>query len=101
MPGRNAKDVTAWRQRTKRKLMEYHGNVCVDCGLEGKPWQMQFDHRDPSLKEFGLGDGQSRSYERQLAESMKCDLVCANCHFTRTHIQRCPGCEECSDLVVE
>lgn len=55
-----------------------------------------FDHRDPSEKEFGVGaKGISRAYDKQLAESLKCDLVCANCHRMRTHKQRCRGCEHC------
>ena len=56
---------------------------------------MQFDHRNPSEKSFGLAsEGRNMSFEAQLAESMKCDLVCANCHAIRTHKQRCgDGCD--------
>lgn len=54
-----------------------------------------FDHRDPSTKSFGLCEFQSKAYAKLLEESLKCDLVCANCHRFRTHKQRCIGCEYC------
>lgn len=55
-----------------------------------------FDHRDPTEKAFGVGaNGFSRKFEAQLAESLKCDLVCSNCHRWRTHKQRCVGCGYC------
>ena len=100
MPGSNAEQVKLWRQRTKQKLVAAHGGVCVDCGFTGPSFMYEFDHRDPSTKEFGIGDGQSRSYARQLAESMKCDLVCPNCHRMRTHMQRCGGCEHCRATIL-
>lgn len=99
MSGRSAQKVTEWRQRTKAKLVAYHGGKCVDCGLDYPPFMMDFDHRDPTQKAFGLSSkGVSRGYDKQLEESLKCDLVCANCHRMRTHKQRCSGCEHCNPL---
>jgi hypothetical protein len=52
---------------------------------------MDFDHRDPSQKEFNLGSEAIRemySLEKLQAEIDKCDIVCANCHRIRTAIQR-------------
>jgi len=88
--------VAATRRKTKAKLVEAHGNKCIDCGNIYPPFVMDFDHRDPSEKAFGIG-GQdfTRAYELSYAESLKCDLVCANCHRFRTHKQRCSGCEYC------
>jgi predicted HNH restriction endonuclease len=43
---------------------------------------LQFHHRDPSTKDFGLGHF-SGSLARLIAEAAKCDLVCANCHRVR------------------
>jgi len=95
MPGSNGAQVTLWRQRTKRKLVEVHGGKCLDCGFTGPAFMYDFDHRDPSEKSFGVGEGICRSYDRQYTESLKCDLVCANCHRMRTHVQRCSGCDFC------
>lgn len=95
MGNSNSEAVTRWRRNAKRKLVEYHGSKCVDCGYEGPPFMFDFDHRDPRDKSFGLSEFQSIAYARLLEESMKCDLVCANCHRFRTHKQRCSGCEHC------
>lgn len=93
---RTAAGVTAWRQRTKARLVAAHGGRCLDCGYEGPPFMYDFDHRDPADKSFAVtSGGQTRAYDRVYAESLKCDLVCANCHRMRTHRQRCPGCEHC------
>lgn len=96
MPGSSSQQVVAWRQRLKRRLVDYHGGSCIDCGYVGPAFMYDFDHRDPSTKSFGIGNtGLTLSYDRVLAESLKCDLVCANCHRMRTHRQRCPGCDYC------
>lgn len=88
--------VSIWRRQTKEKLVAAHGGKCLDCGYTGPPFMFDFDHRDPTEKTFGIGaKGFSRKYEVQLTESLKCDLVCANCHRMRTHKQRCSGCEHC------
>lgn len=87
------------RRNIKRKLVEYHGGSCVDCGYVGPYFIFEFDHRDPELKEFSISRAAgkpSRTYEECLKESLKCDLVCPNCHRWRTHRQRCSGCEFCS-----
>ena len=54
-----------------------------------EPHQMDFDHRDPPAKAFGLTTptalGTSR--ERLLLEVAKCDVICAVCHRIRTRVQ--------------
>lgn len=98
MSGRSAHAVTEWRRRTKAKLVAHHGGKCLDCGYEGPPFMYDFDHRDPATKSFGLGqNGSTQAYDKQLEESLKCDLVCANCHRIRTHKQRCSSCEHCNN----
>ncbi len=81
----------------ERALVRYHKRAeriskykeerpCTDCGGFYKYWQMQFDHlRD---KEFAIGKMFGMKWERILAEIEKCELVCANCHSTRTHMRR-------------
>lgn len=58
------------------------------------PECMDFDHRPGEQKVAGVSvlsnkgdrhDGDNRFHrDRMLAEVAKCDLVCANCHRTRT-----------------
>lgn len=60
---------------------------CVDCGIQYNPWVMDFDHRDPSAKEFSIGMNKRRSLKNLQIEIDKCDVVCANCHRERTHKQ--------------
>jgi hypothetical protein len=62
---------------------------CVDCGRRFKPYQMEFDHRDPSTKAFNVMTGRAMlmSTERVMAEVAKCDIVCVNCHRVRSQRQ--------------
>lgn len=92
---RTGEAVTEWRRRTKARLVEYHGSECLDCGYQGPPFMFDFDHRDPHEKSFGI-TGKTKAYEALRIESLKCDLLCANCHRWRTHLQRCSGCEYCT-----
>lgn len=59
---------------------------CGDCGRRFEPYQMDFDHRDPSEKRFRVTAGRVMLLprDRLLAEIAKCDVVCANCHRMRT-----------------
>lgn len=96
----NSANVSRWRQKAKAKLVKHHGGKCLDCGYQGPPFMYDFDHRDPATKLFGLGEkGATKAYDKMLEESMKCDLVCANCHRFRTHKQRCLGCEYCNNPI--
>jgi len=93
---KNSKKVSDCRRNRKARLVAAAGGKCLDCGYEGPPFMFDFDHRDPKQKLFPVGNkGSSVSYERTLAEALKCDLVCANCHRMRTHRQRCAGCGYC------
>ena len=47
-----------------------------------------FDQRDPMQKSFQISAKSRDVAEATLqAEFAKCDLVCANCHRLRTHVQ--------------
>lgn len=58
---------------------------CADCGKNYPPYVMDFDHRDPAEKSYGLARMAMMAIPRILAEIAKCDAVCANCHRERTH----------------
>lgn len=70
------------RQERKLDLVTAYGGQCVDCGYSTCPQALQFHHRDPSTKDFGLGEFSGR-LDRLIEEAAKCDLLCANCHRIR------------------
>ena len=72
-----------------RFLQELKNNTpCMDCSVQYPHYIMEFDHRDPVTKEVPFCSLLSRSWERIFAELDKCDIVCANCHNTRTWKRR-------------
>ena len=73
--------VTKSRQNRKLKLIKFLGGRCVQCGYDKCQQALQFHHKKREDKKFGIGDGNTRSMEENLAEIKKCALLCANCHF--------------------
>jgi hypothetical protein len=63
---------------------------CKDCGKSYNYYVMDFDHLEPTHKEYTISkmvqDGKCTDQEL-LDEIAKCEVVCANCHRERTHIQ--------------
>ncbi len=75
------------RYRTRKlRAIELFGGQCQDCGgkFAGRPEVFDFDHRDPSTKLKKPESLLRGPWDVFLAEAQKCDLVCANCHRTRT-----------------
>jgi transposase-like protein len=72
----------------RTKLFQYIQQIkanasCVYCG-ENHPATLQFHHRDPSQKEFNIGEFVPRrlgGIDKLKKEIEKCDIVCANCHL--------------------
>lgn len=52
---------------------------CERCGYDRCSAAIEFHHRDPSAKLFGVLTG-ARSMRDRIAEAAKCDLLCSNCH---------------------
>ena len=76
-----SEDVSNWRRRAKRKLVELAGGCCAICGYDRYMGALQFHHRDPSTKAFALSrKGHARAFAELEAEAAKCVLLCANCH---------------------
>ena len=71
--------VVNWRKRTKIKLIQYKGGECEICDYKKSIWALEFHHKDPNEKDFGIS-GKSWSFERLKKEVDKCILVCSNCH---------------------
>jgi len=68
----------------KQKMVYYKGGKCSKCGYNKCIASLDFHHRDPSTKLFGIADGIARkspsNHETLYAELDKCDLLCRNCH---------------------
>ncbi|MCK9446458.1 HNH endonuclease [bacterium] len=75
----NSKNVIEWRKRKKIELIEYKGGCCEVCGYNKTIRSLDFHHKDPKYKDFGIS-GKSYSFERLKKEVDKCILVCSNCH---------------------
>lgn len=72
----NTAAVSERRRAVKRLLVEEAGGRCAICGFSEHPAALQFHHRDPSQKEFHLGQkGHSRSLARMREEAEKCVLL--------------------------
>lgn len=72
----------------KIKLLERFGGACVDCGYAGHPAALEFDHVDPTVKEFEIGKGLTgKSWGALVAEASKCVIRCSNCHRIRTYLE--------------
>lgn len=56
---------------------------CVECGLWGPPEALTFDHVRGE-KKFGVGTSWNQGRAALEEEIAKCEIVCCNCHATRT-----------------
>lgn len=73
--------VTKRRKDLKKALIEYKGGKCENCGYDKCIAAMDFHHKDPKEKEFGLSQkGLTKSLDILKKEADKCLLLCANCH---------------------
>jgi hypothetical protein len=73
--------VARRRRKVKQILVEEAGGRCVLCGYSQCLDALEFHHRDPKKKEFGVAArGITRSIEAVRAEAAKCVLLCSNCH---------------------
>lgn len=79
--GSRAKTIIAMRKAMKREAVKRKGGKCERCGYNKCLAALNFHHKDPTQKEFGLSaNGINRSWENYLKEVEKCELLCANCH---------------------
>jgi hypothetical protein len=81
-PRCNVERVGDRRRALKEILVREAGGACELCGYDRCLRALEFHHRDPSEKAFGIGrGGHTRSLERARAEAAKCVLLCSNCHM--------------------
>ena len=80
LDGSNYRHLKNSRIRLKERLVEYKGGKCEICGYDKCITALEFHHLNPEEKEFGIGNNDILSFERNKQEVDKCILVCANCH---------------------
>jgi len=77
--------VTEKRRRNKKILVEYLGGHCIECGYFRCVGALEFHHRDPIEKDFGLSQsGVTKGLDKLKLEVKKCILLCNRCHM-ETH----------------
>ncbi len=64
----------------KLKAIEYLGGKCKMCGYSKCPGALEFDHIDPTRKEFSISGKHGLTWSKIQTELDKCQLLCANCH---------------------
>ena len=70
-----------WRAETISKM----GGKCVECGSEE---ELEFDHINPTEKEFSISTRWSVMDVALEEELAKCQLLCHDCHLTKTKGER-------------
>jgi hypothetical protein len=75
----------AARRKVRMELIAKCKDVpCADCGGRFPTECMDFDHVR-GVKKFSIGtEAAAKYWPTLLTEIEKCDIVCANCHRTRT-----------------
>jgi hypothetical protein len=71
----------------KTKCIQYLGGRCTDCGFEGHPVAFDFDHKDPSKKEFKISGSYLFRWKVLKMELDKCELRCSNCHRIKHYLE--------------
>ncbi len=85
--------MTDTRRQRRLDAIKLLGGRCHDCGnpFSDRPEVFDFDHMYDKTKAISKMIT-TASWERVLAELKKCELVCTNCHRTRTKQRRLFGC---------
>lgn len=70
------------RRERRKKFLLLLGGVCENCGSRNN---LQFDHKDPSKKHFGVSRYINSPEDFVKKEIDKCRLLCRRCHREKTH----------------
>lgn len=87
---RNKEQYKEQAKQKKRELRDLVRSIkestpCVDCNVSYPYWIMHFDHVDDNKVGNVSRMINNSGKVKVLEEIAKCDLVCSNCHATRTH----------------
>src|SRR3954469_25770349 len=69
------------RVKSRKILKAALDDRCAGCGATS---DLQFDHVDPATKSFVITDGLDRPWVVLIEELMKCQLLCHDCHLTKS-----------------
>lgn len=76
-----SESVQRRRIKLKKLAVEYMGGCCQNCGYNKMQEVLEFHHKDPSHKDFGISaKGITWSFDKIKEELDKCVMLCANCH---------------------
>jgi len=70
--------VVLSRRRKIYRLKNERGGSCMRCGYDKCLDALEFHH--PGQKEFHISKHMNRAFATLKEETLKCELVCANCH---------------------
>lgn len=71
--------------RKRSEYIDLLGGKCVKCGSQE---DLHFDHINPEEKSFSVGANITSSPDKVLRELSKCQLLCYDCHKTKTETNR-------------
>jgi predicted transcriptional regulator len=85
--------ITARTKNSRAEISEFikdikNGSVCADCGVDYPHFQLEFDHLGDKKFTISGFRQHTNSLDVVKAEIAKCDIVCSNCHRTRTYMRR-------------
>lgn len=66
--------------KLKHELVAICGGKCELCGYQKEPRILNFHHKNPKTKSFGIASRNSAPLKTLLKEAKKCMLLCPNCH---------------------
>lgn len=69
------------KRKLKMSCVAYLGGSCIRCGYNKCLGALEFHHRDPSKKDFGIANFRGSKLTNTITNELdKCDLLCSNCH---------------------
>jgi len=73
---------TRKRREIKKKIIEFFGGSCEDCGYNECVEALDCHHINPKKKKFGIAAllRQTTHWPTILKEVKKCRLICCRCH---------------------
>lgn len=77
---RRADALIGQNRKMKQKLVDYKGGKCEVCNYSRCLSSIDFHHRNPKEKDFGVNGHYNMAFEKLRKEVDKCVLVCRNCH---------------------
>ena len=76
------------RDNHKQMLIEYFGDVCIDCNRSFAACCYDFHHLNPEEKNFEIAPRLDSKPETIMEEVKKCVMICSNCHRIRHYKER-------------